>query len=36
MSVKDKGIKNKSRWEEPSDHNAGLIPVKGEGKERLE
>lgn len=36
MPVKDKRIESKNRWEEPSDHGAGLIPMKGEGKDRLE
>ena len=36
MPVKDKRIESKKRRAEPSDHNAGLIPMKGEGKDRLE
>lgn len=32
--VKEKGIESRSRWREPSDHNAGLILMKGEKKER--
>ena len=36
MPVKGKRIESKNRWAEPSDHNAGLIPMKGEGKDRLE
>lgn len=36
MPVKDERTESKDRGAEPSDHNAGLIPVKGEGKDRLE
>lgn len=36
MPMKDKRIESKNRRAEPSDHNAGLIPMKGEGKDRLE
>lgn len=31
--MKDKGGRDRRRWGEPSDHHAGLTPVKERGKE---